>query len=107
MVFFRRPSFVFNSLQPLFPNHPGGGYPSMSRFRLTNPHSLLCVNSAPSAPARPAGGSQRYPSPSLLFAPLDDSCALLYLPLESTLMQNRGRGVPIRRGVAGGNTAFL
>ena len=32
--------------------HPGGGCPSMSRFRLTSPHPLLCVNSAPSAPPR-------------------------------------------------------
>jgi hypothetical protein len=55
------PSFVFNSLQPLFPKHPGGEY--------------LCDTSASSA-------SLRCPSPSLLFDPVDDSCALLYLPLK-------------------------
>jgi len=26
MLFLRLPSFVFNSLQPLFPKHPGGGW---------------------------------------------------------------------------------
>jgi len=59
--FFRLLPFVFNSLQPLFQKHPGGGY--------------LCDTLATSA-------SPRYPSPSLLFVPVDDSCALLYLPLE-------------------------
>jgi hypothetical protein len=75
-------SFVYKSLAPLcrlfhsflhsFPlfsiacslfseNTRVGGNPSISRFRLTNSHPLLCVNSAPSAPLR-------YPSQSLLFA---------------------------------------
>ena len=35
--------------------------------------------------SRVTGHGSQSPSSSLLFAPLDDSCALLYLPLESTL----------------------
>ncbi len=86
-LWLRLPSFVFNSLQPLFPKcrgvasadplggHPGGGY-RCETFATTASLHPAC----PELRGKLRGA--RYPSPSPWFAPLGDSCALLYLPLE-------------------------